>query len=185
MSKGRILDKRIVLLAIALFAVIIISTFTFAIPDRNWQIRTDLVVGDYYTLESDRYVEIREVVEINDDLLVVKVTAYNVQTKETRMDEVTQTKQLYLNGILLNDQIYDSANVLGVLFKDTNYGSKFCKIYALNLNKYYTDEYSVIYYSSIGGNYWSLADTSLFIGKHETKYEMPLELREVFRWHGG
>ena len=55
-SEGKRFDKRLVILAITIIVVLVLSIFTFALPDREGQLRTDLVVGDYYVIESDRFV---------------------------------------------------------------------------------------------------------------------------------
>ena len=163
-SKGKKFDKRLVILAITIIAVLVLSIFTFAVPDREGQLRTDLVVGDYYVLESDRFVKAYIVEEVYDDGLLVTVKCQDKGSGSIDSDIDMMTKDDYLHNIYFDRSAHNNVGYSGAVYLDTPFGIKLCKIFIVNLNSYDVDEYGVVYSSAIGGVFWTLSSTTLLIG---------------------
>ena len=177
--EGRKFDKKMAMLAITIIVVVVLSTFTFIIPDRDGHIRTDLVVKDYYTLESDRYVTSYVITDIQDETLIVYVQTFDKNSQTEKYDYCTYSKEDFLCKVLFTDDYYHDYYFQGAIFHDTPYGSRLCKIQGVGLNSYHVDEYGVIYYSGIGGNFWDLRETSLLIGSGYPSFiDIPLKHQE-------
>lgn len=163
-SKGKKFDKRLVILAITIIVVLVLSIFTFVLPDREGQLRTDLVVGDYYVIESDRFVRAYIVEEVYDDGLLVTVKSQDKGSGAIDSDTYMMTKDDYLFNIYFDKSDYNKVGYKGAVYLDTPFGIKLCKIFVVNLNSYDVDEYGVVYSSAIGGVFWNLSSTTLLIG---------------------
>ena len=160
----RVSGRKRVLVAITLAVVIVLAALTFVFPDRNGQIRTDLVVGDYFVLESNRFVTAYTIDEMDGDYLYVIVDSYEKETFSMTTDGSNMTKESFLRYVLFNERMYDLAVYTGSISQETPFGVKYCEIYKLGRNTYNIDEYGVIYSSAIGGNFWDLGATSLLYG---------------------
>ena len=169
-SEGKKLDWKIALMAVTIIVVLILGALTFAFPDRGWEIRTDLEVGDYYILWSERYETIYTIKGVDGDDYIVEIAVCDNKTGETTVEEDHLTKKSFLDKVLYGDRFEDS-EYTGAIYLHSFYGSTFCKIYGNDLNKYYVDEYGVIYFSSVGGYFFYLAKTSLFYGDNQSDYE--------------
>lgn len=164
MSTG-ILDIRkggrpLAAVAVMIFVIMLVMTFVF--PDDNGKIRTDLEVGDFFTLENETMdVQIRyEITGIDGDNLTVKRSVSDGQESTYNSDS-----RAFLSHILFDyESLQDDSTISGISVIKTFHGQVLCDVYHYKLNTYYVDEYGVIYHSTIGGASLQLVETSLLIG---------------------
>ena len=157
-----------VIVSVVIIVVLFLAALSFILPDHDWEICKDVDVGDYYILLSERYERTSYVTEVSGDDLTVQVTTRDMITGDISSDYFSMTEDEFLKRVLFTNK--NTAEYIGSIFLNTYYGTKFCNVYVLSMNKYYVDEYGVIYDSAIGGVFWSLAETSLFYGNNESEY---------------
>jgi len=174
---GRKFGRKDLMVAITATVVVILLILTFVVPDRTGQIRTDIVVGDYIILESDRFLVKYTVEEVKEDILVVEVYSYDLRTHAPTAETSDMTKEMFLELVYYPDEKLKMSEYEGAIFQETPLGSKLCQIYGMYMNTYHVDEYNVIYYSAIGGNFWFLKATSLIYGADENNMPVPNVLR--------
>ena len=161
--KGISLGRK-TMLVITVSVVVILLVMTFVVPDRTGQVRTDLVVGDYYIMDSSRFYITYLVEGIDGDTLTVSIDSVDKNDHTERLQEAVMSKDEYLSNIKFSEEIKDQSEIIGAVFYDTFAGHKFCRIYYNVMNAYHVGEYGVIYCCGIGGNFWMLHATSLLYG---------------------
>lgn len=147
-----------VLLAVAIVSTLAVTSMVLLMPDHSGEMRTDLEVGDYYTL---RYSNINktfgyEITGIDEKgILDVEVSSAGTPTYHTSMSRDSFLGMVYLlDGDAVRDE--DKRAVI-----TTAFGDRMCSLYVSNLNNYWVDSHNVIYRSSVGGNTIELLDTNL------------------------
>ena len=161
-------------LAITVTVVAVLLILTFVVPDRTGQVRTDVEVGDYYVLDSNRYTVAYTVEEITEDGLVVEMNILDKVAGSSWLEKSQMSKEEFLERILFSGSISKNSVLTGVIYHETFTGHKFCHIYNSMMNEYHVGEYGVIFYSGIGGNFWTLTSTSLLYGiEHPEEAPMP------------
>ncbi len=154
--------KRVVMLTVTVVVVIILLTMTFVVPDRQGQIRQDLQVGDFILFKSTTsHTQKLTITSIDGDNLTVDVLLNGSSST------VEMSKAEFLSKIYFTEEMASRCKIVGDVDVNTITGHRFCTIYSSDMNNtYYVDEYKVIYYSGIGGNFWTLIDTTLIIGNN-------------------
>ena len=145
-----------VLFSIALVSTLIVSAMVLIFPSHEGEMRTDLEVGDYYTIRISRTIyETSTITAIDGDVLTVDV----VRGDQTATR--TMTKDAFLMGVYLTEpSTYEKTDVRAVI--ETQYGQHLCTMYTRDLGNYWVDEKNVIYRSYQGGVDKELTETSLF-----------------------
>ena len=146
-----------VLFAVAAVSTIIVAALVLVFPSHEGEMRTDLTIGDYYTLRVNRTVDRTfTIMAIDGDSLTVEMTTNSNGSPVTS----TMTKKDYLHSIYASDlSEYVNTDIRAVI--QTEYGQHTCTKYQLMLNDYWIDDKNVIYRSYVGGVDMELVSTSL------------------------
>ena len=148
-----------VLLAVTAISTLLVASMVFIIPDHTGEMRTDLVIGDYYVVKS---ISMNEEVEYKildiDETGLLKVGVITGGSLET----ISMTKERFLGQVYLDvNKVQKDRNMRAII--ETNFGERMCSHYTSDLNGYWADSKNVIYKSFTGGTDFELIETSLFI----------------------
>ena len=149
----------IILLTIAVVSAISVAVMVFLVPDHRGELRTDLVVGDYYELKTMNHGSVVYTVkEIDGDTLSVEVSS-NQATNIVQMTRESFLKRIHMSP---GD---DDTEIIGRTIMKTEFGDRVCSVLQNRhlLSAYWVDANGIIYETYAGGSVTLLTRTSLII----------------------
>ena len=148
----------LVLLAVTAVCTLIVASAVILLPDHTGVMRTELEIGDFYTVQYTRsYNDVTyTIVGMDED------GNLDVEAKSNEASSIaTMTKEQFLEPIYYMDNgFYVRSEERAIL--ETNFGERTCTLYTTAFNSYWIDRNNVIYRSFAGGVGIELIATSLF-----------------------
>jgi hypothetical protein len=145
-----------ILFAIAMVCTLTVAALVLVVPDHSGELRTDLVVGDYYTLRvNETIVRTYTITDITADGYIVTIESTGSSTS-AGMSKEDFLKLVYFSPT--NDTVDTGIRAL----IETDYGQHMCTLRTVDLSGYWVDSKNVIYKSFVGGVSQQLISTSLY-----------------------
>lgn len=148
----------LVLLAVTAVCTLIVASAVILLPDHTGVMRTELEIGDFYTVQYTRTYDnvTYTIVGMDED------GNLDVEAKSKGASSITaMTKEQFLEPIYYMDNGFYVRNEERAIL-ETNFGERTCTLYTSDFNSYWVDRNNVIYRSFTGGVGIELIATSLF-----------------------